>query len=118
MSTPASRSGAQARSAAATVSSSTSPPACISDARSGEPTETSCAVPPEASSRARSYAPLSTVAQVAIRPTLPVRVTAAARRDSGRDTLTTATRPARCSRSSGSAAAVAELQATTSSLAP
>ena len=48
----------------------------------------------------------------------PLRVAAAARRDSGRTTATTGTRRSSSSRSAGSAAAVAELQATTSSFAP
>ena len=53
-----------------------------------------------------------------MRPTLPLRVAAAARRDSGVTTPMTGTRPLSVSRSAGSAAAVAELHATTSSFAP
>ena len=58
------------------------------------------------------------MAGVAISPTRPLTVAAAASRDSGVTTPTTGTRPSSSSRSAGSAAAVAELQATTSSFAP
>ena len=86
-------------------------------ARSGHATEVSC-TNGSASAIARAYEPLSTVAGVASSPTRPLRVAATACTAPGWTTPSTSTPSVVCrsrSRSAGSAAAVAELQATTSS---
>ena len=70
---------------------------------------------------ADAYAPLATVAGVASRPTRPLVVAATACTAPGWTTPSTSMPSVVCairSRSAGSAAAVAELQATTSSFAP
>ena len=70
---------------------------------------------------APAYAPVATVAGVPSTPTLPRRVAATAWTAAGWTTPSTSTPSVVCisrSRSAGSAAAVAELQATTSSLIP
>ena len=117
MSTSASRSGAHASRTVCTARSSNCSPAWMIAARPGHGTAYSVTCGSIACT-ACSYAPLCTVVGVASRPMRPVRVAATAWKASGRTTPSTSTPSVVSSirrRRLGSAAAVAELHATTSS---